>query len=49
MKQSKIKKLQGEWEGFYRLRFRDYRVIYEKNNNQLVIHIIRDAHRKEVY
>jgi mRNA interferase RelE/StbE len=49
MKQSKIKKLQGEWSGFYRLRLRDYRVIYEKINDQLVIHIIRIAHRKEVY
>jgi mRNA interferase RelE/StbE len=49
MKQSKIKKLQGEWEGFYRLHFRNYRVIYEKINDQLVIHIIRVAHRKEVY
>jgi mRNA interferase RelE/StbE len=49
MKQSKIKKLQGEWSGFYRLRLRDYRVIYEKINDQLVIHIIRVAHRKEVY
>ncbi len=49
MKQSKIKKLQGEWSGFYRLRFRDYRVIYEKIDNQLIIHIIRIAHRKEAY
>lgn len=49
MKQSKIKKLQGEWSGFYRLRLRDYRVIYEKINDQLVIHIIRVAHRKEAY
>ncbi|MDO8454218.1 MAG: type II toxin-antitoxin system RelE/ParE family toxin [Sulfurimonas sp.] len=49
MKKSKIKKLQGEWNGFYRLRFRDYRVIYEKINDMLVIHIIRIAHRKEAY
>lgn len=49
MKQSKIKQLQGEWKGFYRLRLRDYRVIYEKINDQLVIHIIRIAHRREVY
>lgn len=49
MQQSKIKKLQGEWRGFYRLRLRDYRVIYEKINDQLVIHIIRIAHRREVY
>lgn len=49
MKLLKVKKLQGKWDGFYRLRLRDYRVIYEKINNQLVIHIIRVAHRKEVY
>ena len=49
LQQTKIKKLQGEWSGFYRLRLRDYRVIYEKINDQLVIHIIRVAHRKEVY
>lgn len=49
IKQSKIKKLQGDWKGFYRLRLRDYRVIYEKINDQLVIHIIRIAHRREVY
>jgi mRNA interferase RelE/StbE len=49
MKLSKIKKLHGQWDGFYRLRLRDYRVIYEKINDQLVIHIIRVAHRKEVY
>jgi mRNA interferase RelE/StbE len=49
MKQSKIKKLKGEWKGFYRLRLRNYRVIYEKINEELVIHIVRVAHRKEVY
>ena len=49
MKQSKIKKLKGEWQGFYRLRLRNYRVIYEKIEDQLVIHIVRVAHRKEVY
>jgi mRNA interferase RelE/StbE len=49
MKQSKVKKLKGKWQGFYRLRLRNYRVIYEKINNQLVIHIVRVAHRKEVY
>lgn len=49
MQQSKIKKLKGEWEGFYRLRLRNYRVIYEKINDRLIIHIIRIAHRKVVY
>ncbi len=49
MQQSKVKKLKGKWQGFYRLRLRNYRVIYEKINDQLVIHIVRVAHRKEVY
>lgn len=49
MQQSKIKKLKGKWQGFYRLRLRNYRVIYEKISDKLVIHIVRIAHRKEVY
>ena len=49
IKQSKIKKLKGNWKGFYRLRLRNYRVIYEKIENKLIIHIVRIAHRKEVY
>ncbi len=49
MRSSKIKKLKGEWEGFYRLRLRNYRVIYEKIDKRLVIHIVRVAHRKEAY
>ena len=49
MQQSKVKKLKGEWKGFYRLRLRNYRVIYEKIHERLVIHIVRVAHRKEVY
>ena len=49
IRQSKVKKLKGEWKGFYRLRLRNYRVIYEKIDKKLVIHILRIAHRKEVY
>ena len=44
-----IRQLKGEWRGFYRLRLRNYRVIYEKINDRLVIHIVRIAHRREVY
>ncbi|MEA1920593.1 MAG: type II toxin-antitoxin system mRNA interferase toxin, RelE/StbE family [Campylobacterota bacterium] len=46
---TKVKKLKGKWKGFYRLRLRNYRVIYEKIENRLIIHIVRIAHRKEVY
>ena len=49
IKQSKIKKLKGEYKGFYRLRLRSYRVIYEKLENKLIIHIVRVAYRKEAY
>ncbi|KAA0257500.1 type II toxin-antitoxin system RelE/ParE family toxin [Deferribacter autotrophicus] len=49
IKTGKIKKLKGEWEGFYRLRLRTYRVIYQKNANELVILIIRISHRKNIY
>ena len=49
MQQSKIKKLKGEWKGFYRLRLRNYRVIYEKIKERLVIHIVRVAHSREIY
>ncbi len=49
IRSSKIKKLKGKWQGFFRLRLRNYRVIYEKIENKLVIHIVRIAHRKEVY
>lgn len=49
IKNSKIKKLKGQWQGFYRLRLRNYSVIYEKINERLVIHIVRGAHRKEAY
>ena len=49
IKRSKIKKLKGQWKGFYRLRLRNYRVIYEKIQEKLIIYIVRIAHRKEVY
>ena len=49
LKSSKLKRLKGKWKGFYRLRLRSYRIIYEKIDNRLVIHIVRIAHRKEVY
>jgi len=49
MRSLKIKKLKGDWAGFYRLRLRNYRVIYEKMNDLLVIHIVRVGHRAKVY
>jgi len=49
IKQSKIKRLKGQWKGFYRLRLKNYRIIYEKIDKKLIIHIVRIAHRREVY
>jgi mRNA interferase RelE/StbE len=36
-------------EGWWRLRVGDYRVIYEPQNDRLVVLIIRIGHRREVY
>ncbi len=45
----KIKYLKGEYAGYFRLRLRTYRIIYEKIDDRLIIHILRIAHRKDVY
>lgn len=43
------KALKGKHKGKYRKRAGDYRIVYLKENNILLITIIRVAHRKEVY
>jgi len=43
------KTLQGKHKGKFRKRAGNYRIIYLKENNLLVISLIRIAHRKEVY
>ena len=43
------KPLKGRHKGKYRKRSGNYRIIYLKENNVLLITIIRVAHRKEVY
>lgn len=43
------KSLQGKHKGKYRKRAGNYRIVYLKENNLLLISIIRIAHRKEVY
>lgn len=43
------KALKGKHKGKYRKRAGNYRIIYLKENKQLLITIIRLAHRKEVY
>ena len=43
------KALKGKYKGKFRKRAGDYRIIYLKENNILLITLIRIAHRKEVY
>jgi len=43
------KSLKGKHKGKFRKRAGNYRIIYLKENNLLVITIIRVAHRREVY
>ena len=49
IKIKKIKSLQGEFKGLFRLRLRTYRIIYEKQNDKLIILVLRVSHRKDVY
>ena len=44
-----IKKISGSKEPTYRLRYGDYRVIFEIHNQEITILIIRIGHRKAVY
>ena len=44
-----IKLLKGEHQGLFRLRVNQYRVIFQINEGELIITIIRVGHRKEIY
>ncbi len=43
------KLLKGEFSGLRRIRVGSYRVIYEINEGEVLILILRIAHRKDVY
>ena len=43
------KLLKGEFEGFWRYRWGDYRVIYKISESEILITVIRIGHRKEIY
>lgn len=43
------KALKGEFSGLRRIRAGNYRVVYEINDNQLIILVLRAAHRKDIY
>lgn len=41
--------LKGEFSGLRRIRIGDYRIVYEVQNQQLIILVVRVAHRREIY
>ena len=41
--------LKGDLRGLRRLRLGDYRVLYEARRDDLVVLVVRVAHRREVY
>ena len=43
------KLLKGKFIGLYRYRFKDYRIIYEFNKNDINVIIVRVGHRKDIY
>ncbi|MEM8777739.1 MAG: type II toxin-antitoxin system RelE/ParE family toxin [Cyanobacteria bacterium P01_G01_bin.49] len=45
---NRVKKLRGE-DNLYRIRVGDYRVVYEIEDDVLLIIVIRVKHRSEVY
>lgn len=44
-----IKPLKGEHRGKFRLRVNQYRIVFQINEGELIITIIRVGHRKKVY
>jgi len=43
------KKLKGIATPSFRIRIGNYRVIYQVNDNELIVHIVEIGHRKEIY
>lgn len=41
--------LKGEYAGLRRIRVGDYRVVYEVQDQELVVLVVRIGHRREVY
>lgn len=49
LRTGRLKRLQGEWKGFNRLRLRSYRAIFREYAGRLVILVVRVGHRRDVY
>ena len=43
------KPLKGEFQGYWRYRWGDYRVIYKISEQEILVIILRISHRKSVY
>jgi mRNA interferase RelE/StbE len=41
--------LKGEYAGLRRIRVGNYRIVYEVQDRQLMVLVIRIGHRREVY
>ncbi|MCE5292987.1 MAG: type II toxin-antitoxin system RelE/ParE family toxin [Chlamydiales bacterium] len=46
---SGIEPLQGQWKGYFRVRYGNYRIIYSIHNDKLLIFVVKVAKRGEVY
>lgn len=44
-----IKQLRGELSGYFRYRIGDWRVVYEINDDQVIVIIAMIAHRRDAY
>ena len=44
-----IKRLRGNLNGYYRYRLGDWRVVYEINEQQVVVIVLMIAHRQNIY
>ncbi len=49
IKRLDVKKLKGKWEGFFRLRVGDFRVIFRVDTSQKVIFVYHIHFRGKVY
>ena len=43
------KPLKGEFQGYWRYRWGDYRVIYKISQREILILVLRISHRKDAY